>query len=462
MSTLLRAIEKMDSLLEKEEIKCHLEKYSNSYVVELLRQSTDGVRKAILEGDITCEEAIYPAILEHFNYFLTKDDHRLKEVINGTGIVLHTNLGRALLSDKIMEKVTSIATNYSNLEMDLESGKRGERYTEIVKILKSLTGCEDALIVNNNAAAVLLILNSLCKGKEAIVSRGELVEIGGSFRIPEVMASGGTSLKEVGTTNKTHLKDYATAISEETGMIVKVHTSNFVISGFEDSVTSKELVELGETCGIPVYFDLGSGSLYDLSKINDTIKEPTVKSLVAEGLDLLSFSGDKLLGGPQCGIILGKKKYIDQLKENQLLRAIRVDKLTLSALFATLLEYKDEEKVLLKNPTLYQLSLKEDVLEKKAKKFLSLLKKQVPSLTCKLLKTTSLAGGGALPGIVFPSLCVAIEGINAQKIYDDLRQGNHSIVGRICKEMYLLDVRTLKDKEFPVIAEAIKNWVESQ
>ena len=326
---LFRNIPKVDVLLEKESIQNLIRLYSRDTVVEAIREETEGLREFIK----TCEdedeavhrtEELVPNVERHVVKMHTPD---MRPVINGTGTILHTNLGRAPISMEHMEYVASVATGYSNLEYDLEAGRRGERYSHFEELLCKITGAEAAMAVNNNAASVMLILNTIGKGKEIVVSRGELVEIGGKFRVPDVMEQSGATLVEVGTTNKTHFSDYENAITEDTSALLKVHTSNYRIVGFTENVPIAELVPLGEKYDIPVIEDLGSGVLIDLAKYG-LEHEPTVQESIQAGADVVCFSGDKLLGGPQAGIIVGKKKYIDRMKKNQLTRALRIDKFT--------------------------------------------------------------------------------------------------------------------------------------
>lgn len=455
MQELLKTIPKIDILLEDTEIKLKIETSGRWAVINALREATGKVRAEILSGVVTDKESILPLVFEYINTNLSKESPTLRRVLNGTGTVLHTNLGRSILSAKAQEELRKISVGYSNLELDLDSGQRGSRYTPLVPLLKELTGCEDALIVNNNAAAVLLVFNTLAANKEAIVSRGELVEIGGSFRIPAVMSLGNVNLTEVGTTNKTHLSDYADALTENTGMIAKIHTSNYVLKGFTASVSVEELSTLSRSHNVPLYCDLGSGSLIDLKAYNGNINEPTIPFLIKNNVDLVSFSGDKLLGGPQCGIIVGKKSYIELLKKNQLLRTLRVDKFTLAALYGTLLDYRNPEEVLKTNKTLAMLSITKDELLAKAEDLLKLLEEALPALSVEIIETTSLAGGGSLPEVEFPSYALTFPELNAQEAYDQLRQGTPALIGRIFKNRFILDVRTLDPSEYPTVISSL-------
>ena len=339
MKELLRKIPKVDELLRLPALAEVIAACGDRAVVEAIRAELDALRQGILRGEICTLPETTDLCCRIGKRAQRASLSSFRRVINGTGILLHTNLGRACLSEKAAKAVYEASKAYSNLEYDLDSGKRGSRYSHVEAILCRLTGAESALVVNNNAAAVLLTLSALTQGGEVPVSRGELVEIGGSFRIPEIMESCGARLKEVGATNKTHLHDYERAIHNSTKALMKVHTSNYRIIGFSQTPALAELVELGHRHGLPVIEDLGSGCLLDLKQfgIHD---EPSVQDSIRAGVDVVSFSGDKLLGGPQAGIILGKKKYLDILKKHPLNRAMRVDKMTLAALEATLKSYE--------------------------------------------------------------------------------------------------------------------------
>ena len=353
----------VDEVIGNKEIENLLKEYPRSMVVEFTREAIANKRKEIVKlSDISNGFNIDIKNIIEYIVNKTKLEYSLslKNVINGTGTVIHTNLGRSLLSEEIKDEVWKLSSRYSNLEYNLEQGERGSRYSHITDIIKRLTNAEDVLIVNNNAAAVLLVLNTLARDGEAIVSRGELVEVGGSFRIPSIMELSGAKLIEVGSTNKTHLFDYEENINENTKVLMKVHTSNYKIIGFTESVSIDKLSSLGDKYNIPVIEDLGSGVLIDLSKYGLSY-EPTVLDSIEKGIDIVTFSGDKLLGGPQAGIIVGKKKYIDKMKKNQLTRALRVDKLTISALEATLRLYLDEEKAIKNIPTLKMLTYKIEI-----------------------------------------------------------------------------------------------------
>ncbi len=389
----------------------------------------------------------------------------LRPVINATGVVVHTNLGRSLLTKEIFEEIFDVAVNYSNLEYDLEKGKRGSRYSHVEAILCELTGAEAALVVNNNAAAVLLTLETLAKGKEVIVSRGELVEIGGSFRIPDVMARSGAILKEVGATNRTHLRDYENAINENTALLMKVHQSNFAVVGFTKKVSIRELKELGKRHEIPVIEDLGSGNLVDLTPYG-FIHEPTVQESLRAGADLVTFSGDKMLGGPQAGIIVGKRELVERIKTNPMNRAVRIDKLTLAGLEAVLRIYRDPKKALKEIPTLRMLTMSFDETKRRARRLLRLIKAKVGDEALELgyRDTTSRVGGGAMPLQVLKSRAVFIKSARRELpvslVEKRLRSERIPIITRIEDEGIIFDTRTIKDEEFKLIADSIKRVIE--
>ncbi|WFF73134.1 L-seryl-tRNA(Sec) selenium transferase [Proteiniclasticum sp. QWL-01] len=388
---------------------------------------------------------------------LAEHETSLKKVINGTGIVIHTNLGRSLLPEVVRDALLDAAFSYNNLEYDLKSGQRGSRYTHLESTIKELTGAEDVLVVNNNAAAVMLALNTMVQGREAIISRGELVEIGGSFRVPEVLKMSGGFLREVGTTNKTHLYDYEEAICEETGILLKVHTSNYHIIGFTETVDGRDLAELGRKHDIPVVEDLGSGLFVDLSKYGLEY-EPTVRDTLAKGVDVVTFSGDKLLGGPQAGIIVGRKKYIQAMKKNQLTRALRVDKMTISALEATLRLYLDEDRAMAAIPTMRMLTLTLEELAHRAEVLYRNLLRKVKTCHLDVVDCQSQVGGGSLPQERLPSRAVTIVPMNMSlnDFERRMRLGKYHVIGKIHKERYELDVRTFLEGDMEKIVDAVK------
>ncbi len=381
----------------------------------------------------------------------------LDRVINATGVVLHTNLGRAPLGPSALARVALVAARYSNLELDVRTKTRGSRYEHVDPLLARLSGAEASLVVNNNAAAVLLALESLARGREVVVSRGELIEIGGAFRIPDIMARSGAQLVEVGTTNRTRLADYAAAITPETALLLKVHPSNYRVVGFTESVPTAELAELGRTRGVPVLEDLGSGCFLDLRPWG-LPREPTVPETVAAGADLVTFSGDKLLGGPQAGLVVGRRALVARLRENPLNRALRIDKLTLAALEATLRAYEDPATAAREIPTLRMLSEAAEVVRRRARRVLG----RVPAparrtLGLAVVADRSEVGGGALPLAALPTAALALgtPARPATALDAALRAGRPPVIGRIADERLLLDCRTVMDDEVPALAAAL-------
>ncbi len=455
----LRALPKVDELLKQPKIAQLMDNYPRIAVIKSIRNSLEFLRQDILNERlkemISTEEVIDRISIEIENNM----NYSLRRVINGTGVIIHTNLGRSLLSENVIQHVGEIASGYSTLEYNTEAGERGLRYTHIERLIMDLTGAEGALVVNNNAAAVMLALSTVAYGKEVLVSRGELVEIGGSFRVPEVMKISGAQLAEVGTTNKTHYKDFKNAICETTGAILKVHTSNYRIVGFTHEVEIEELVKLGNEENIPVVMDLGSGTFIDLTEFGLS-KEPTILEQVNKGVDVLTFSGDKLLGGPQAGIIVGKKKYIDLIKKNQLTRALRVDKMTIAALEATLLSYFDLEEAKETIPTLNMITQTYLQIIERANLLYDLIthKSEV-----ELIDGESQIGGGTYPIDRLKSVTLAINpsNISVDRFSYRLRMLKTPIISRIANERIILDIRTLLDKDFEYIAKSINELLES-
>ncbi len=456
MNKNLRNLPGVDHLLENAKKDDGFSDIPRSVILDSLRQVLDGMRKDILAG---ADTVITDDIILSKARSLSKEKikPRLVSVINATGVVLHTNLGRALLCDDALSHIAAIAKTYSNLELNIETGKRGIRYEAVDGLICELTGAESAIVVNNNAGAVLLALNTLARNKEVIVSRGELVEIGGSFRVPDVMEKSGCILKEVGTTNRTHLRDYETAASEKTGLFLKVHTSNYKIEGFTASVALKDLAALGQKKGVCVMEDLGSGTLIDFSKYG-LPHEPTVGDAVRSGADVVTFSGDKLLGGPQAGIIVGKKESIDRIRKNPLTRALRIDKLTLAALESTLKLYRDEEKAIKDIPTLRMLTLPFTDIAKKADTLFQAIQKDVGSLVdIKFSDMNSRPGGGSFPELDLPTRCVTIQPLNVSvsKLENAMRLSIPAIIARIEDNRYILDPRTIQDGEETIISSTL-------
>jgi L-seryl-tRNA(Ser) seleniumtransferase len=384
--------------------------------------------------------------------------YKLRQVVNATGVILHTNLGRAPLCPEAIERIVEVGRGYSNLEFDLARGERGLRYDHVGELICRLTGAPDALIVNNNAAAVLLVLNTLADGREAIVSRGELIEIGGEFRIPEVMAKSNSILREVGTTNRTRLSDYEKAIGPDTGVILKVHTSNYRIVGFTEEADLVSLVALGKKNNIPVFDDLGSGCLVDLDRYG-LEHEPTVREVLATDVDVVTFSGDKLLGGPQAGIIVGEKDIIARIKKNPLNRALRIDKFTLAALEATLMHYLVPEEAATKLRTLKALTEPAPDVKKRAGKLLQKIRRAgIPGITAGLGQAVAAAGGGSLPAQNIPSTVVSVRSdkLTPARLEAGLRRAPVPVLVRVDENEILIDLRTVTESEFGFITDALK------
>jgi len=427
-----------------------------SVIRDAIRNSLDHIRQDIL-ADIKASTSHDTILFAAHILAKEKIRSRLVPVINGTGVVLHTNLGRSLLCEDALNNIRQVAQSYSNLELNIDTGKRGIRYEAVDDLICELTGAQSAIVVNNNAGAVLLALNTMAKDTQVVVSRGELVEIGGSFRVPDVMTKSGCILKEVGTTNRTHLRDYEDAISDATGLFLKVHASNYKIEGFTASVSLKDLVLLGKKKDIPVMEDLGSGTLIDFSKYGLPL-EPTIADSVCSGADIITFSGDKLLGGPQAGILVGQKQTIDQIKSNPLTRALRIDKLTLAALESTLKLYRDEETAIQKIPTLRMLTISFEDICKKADRLFKTIKETIGSLAeIELAHLDSRPGGGSFPELSLASLCITIQPkkISVSKLEMRMRLSTPSIIGRIEDNKYILDPRTIQDGQQAVISSTL-------
>ncbi|KGF07839.1 L-seryl-tRNA(Sec) selenium transferase [Ezakiella coagulans] len=455
-------IPKMDEILGRDKIKILSDSVDIEAIKDLANDILNGFRNDIRNGITEDEldrkiERLDDDIIESFSSL--KED-RLRPLVNATGTVIHTNLGRSLISKDMVSSIENILLGYSNLEFDLEKGVRGLRYSHIESLITKVTGAEAAMVVNNNASAVLLVLSEFAKGKEAIISRGELIEIGGSFRIPDVMEASGCELREVGTTNKTHLFDYERAINENTGVILKVHTSNYRVVGFTEDVKAFELKKLANDNELPLIEDLGSGVLVNLEEYG-LMHEPTVQESVESGIDIITFSGDKLLGGPQAGIIIGKKKYIDRLKRNQLTRALRVDKMTIKLLEEIFKVYLYEKDPVKKIPTLNMITKsKENILED-SKKVSKGLKKL--GYEAEVVEDYSEVGGGSLPTEKLPTYVVKVsdDELSEGEIDYRLRHLKYPVVGRIHKEYFIIDPRTFIDDDVKRVISAFKEIKES-
>ena len=451
---LLSQIPAINKILLLDEVKSLIQEYSEVGVKSAIKNYIDEIKQEILNEELHEVPSLEKIVEVVTQIVKSEDKNSLRRVINATGTILHTNLGRSLLSQKIKENIESVAFNYSNLEFDIDNKKRGSRYVHLIDIIKKLTGAEDVLVVNNNAAAVLLTLNTLVKDKEIVVSRGELVEIGGAFRIPEIIKLSGGNPVEVGTTNKTHLKDYENAITDNTGALLKVHTSNYKIVGFTKEVSNEEISYLARENELVSINDLGSGQFVDFSRFGLPY-EPTVKEVLDSGIDIVTFSGDKLLGGPQAGIIVGKKEYIEQMKKNQLTRALRVDKMTLAALEATLKLYLDEKEALEHIPTLHMISLSKERLFEKAE----VLKTRLSDLDFKITIAEDKAevGGGSYPASYLDSVVVKLEHprLSATDIERRLLEVEIPIITRIKDNELIFDMRTLRTREFDLVKQAL-------
>ncbi len=445
--SLLRDLPSVEKLLGTPALRPILARYNRTYITDLIRQVLEALRQDILSGIHTTPLA-EPDLVERITTRLRREDQSpLRSVINATGTVLHTNLGRALLAQEALDAMVRAASTPVTLEYDMSRAGRGDRDDLVEAELTALTGAEAATVVNNNAAAVLLALNTLAEGQEGIVSRGELIEIGGSFRIPEVMRKSGVVLREVGTTNRTHPHDYASAISDRTGVLLKVHTSNYRIVGFTAEAGLEELVAIGKERGVPVMEDLGAGALIDLAQYG-LPKEPVVAERVARGADVVTFSGDKLLGGPQAGLIVGRTAWVDKIKKNPLKRALRLDKLTLAALSATLRLYRRSPQLHRDLPTLRWLTRPVDDMETLAAQAVPLIQQALGSaFSLSVEDATAQIGSGALPEEELPSTVIAVRhsALSAEKIAQRFRQADPPILGRIHNDTFLLDLRGIFD-----------------
>lgn len=458
---LLRRLPSVDELMRREALRPWLERLPRRLVVRVVRDAIDELRQTILRQPDTAEwsegECLRAAERRACEMLKEAARYRLRPVINATGVILHTGLGRAPLAPAAIENLTRVASGYCSLEIDLASGERGRRTALVRDLLCELTGAEAATVVNNNAAATLITLATLARGREVIVSRGELIEIGGSFRLPEIMEASGARLREVGTTNKTRLSDYARAIGPETAALLKVHTSNYRIVGFTQSVPLEDLVSLGRQHDLPVVDDIGSGALLDLSSFG-LADEPVAAKSIRAGADLVLFSGDKLLGGPQAGLIVGRKHLVERIERHPLARAFRVDKLTLAALEATLRLYLDDRAALQQVPVLRMLSESEDKVRTRASRLLAVLE-AVPGIRrAELVRETAYVGGGSVPAQGLPTWVVRVQShaIGEEEFARRLRTGDPAVVARVHEGFVLFDARTIFDEEVDAIAGAVQ------
>ena len=445
-ATLLRELPSIDRLLNHARCAALLIRYNRDYVTQKFRAALDQLRANIRQGkgQLLNDDAILDQVEAQIEMESRPGHIR---VVNATGTILHTNLGRALLSRAAIDAMVAVAGTPINLEYDLVAGKRGKREETLQQLLVDLTGAEAATVVNNNAAAVLLGLNSLAQGKEVIVSRGELIEIGGAFRIPEIMAKSGAILREVGATNRTHPADYEDAINENTALLLMVHTSNYKVVGFTAEVTLEQMVAIGKQHSLPVMEDLGSGALIDLSKYG-LPKEPLVGERIAAGADVVTFSGDKILGGPQAGLMVGKKELIGKINKNHLQRALRCGKLTLAALEATLRRYRQSPNIVAEIPTLRAFTRPVDEVRAMGQSVLPRLETALgKDFQLALQDSTSQIGSGAMPTEELPTVVITIENtkLSANAIAKKFRQADPPIIGRIQDDKFLLDLRTIFD-----------------
>ncbi len=462
---LLRSLPGVDHILELTKADPYFKTVPKTVLTHSIRDVIENLRTEILKNphDIAQEKLTDAFILKSVKAFTQKTlAPNLVRTINATGVVVHTNLGRSILAEDALENIHLIASRYSNLEFDLAGGKRGSRYSAVKDILCEISGAEAAMVVNNNAGAVLLCLETIARDKKVIISRGELVEIGGSFRIPDVMAKSGGILCEVGTTNRTHLRDYENAIDNDTGLLLKVHKSNYSVVGFSAEVSLNRLVALGEKYQIPVMEDLGSGTFIDFSTYG-LPKEPTVQESVLSDADVITFSGDKLLGGPQAGLIVGKKDIIDAIKKNPITRALRIDKLTLAALECTFRFYREKETAINAIPTLRMLTLPIEQIKQKAQQLKKRLKNiNDDRLQIELINLSSRAGGGSLPLLELPTQCVGVKvtELSVNAIERFLRDQTPPLIGRIDEDYYIMDLRTIQNDELVLIETAFKRLLE--
>ncbi|MBC8382880.1 MAG: L-seryl-tRNA(Sec) selenium transferase [Candidatus Cloacimonetes bacterium] len=456
----LRKIPGVDTLMKNSEIKKLISEYGEELAVFSIRKVLGEIREAVMKGKkLPQNDRILNRIRKKVYHIGTCS---LKPMINATGVVLHTNLGRAPLGSALTEEVAKIIEGYSNLEFDLEKGKRGHREDHITDLVTFITGAEDAVVVNNNAAGVYLSLKTFCENKEAVISRGELIEIGGSFRIPDIMQQSGAKMVEVGTTNRTRLSDYEAALTEETAVLFKAHKSNYYIKGFSEEIEIEKLAECAHAHGLVCIYDLGSGLLRKPKGL-PLSTEPDVRSAIRSGADLVMFSCDKLLGGPQAGIVAGKKEYIQKLKKSPLMRVLRVGKMTLAALSEVIRCYLKDETLLTNVPVFRMLDQKKDELKKKAKEFSQLLSKE--NISNKIIDNIARCGGGTLPQVEIPSYAVQLDlsksKLSPEQLYHKLLQLDKPILGILREGSLLFDMFTLDKDQTTEIAKQIKKMIQT-
>lgn len=459
---LLRNLPKIDEVLKDQRLFAFFEDTPREWIVESVRERIDEMRKEIIESEEEYFQLAHEDMIDRvIDKLLEKRQRSLRRTINATGVVLHTNMGRAKLSEAACRNLMDVARNYSTLEYNVKKGARGSRHDHVEKLITKITGAEAAMIVNNNAAATMICLSSIAEGREVIVSRGELVEIGGSFRIPEIMKQSGASLVEIGTTNRTRIDDYKNAVTiEKTGALLKVHTSNYRILGFTAEATLPELVKLGKETKLPVIYDLGSGLMVDLRAYG--IEEPTVIDSLKTGIDVILFSGDKLLGGPQCGVIAGKKEYINNMKKHPLARILRVDKLTLAAMEETLRSYLDMGKAINEIPVLSMITVHPDILKGRAEKIAEKLAHLTDIYKIQIVESEDQVGGGSAPTVLLKGYAITITSdySTPAKLERELRSWQIPIITRIYKDRVYLDIRTISDEEGELIITALTSHAD--
>ena len=466
MSEVYKALPAVEQVLQLDSTAVFLERYRRDYITDLIRQVLKRLRAQpdLLEGESTRESVLLWVERELAASVARDANISLRRVINASGVILHTGLGRAPLPRQALEAVQEAAAHYCNLELDLASGQRGSRISHVEDLICWAARSEAATVVNNNAAAVLLMLNTLARDRQVIVSRGELVEIGGSFRVPDIIAASGATIREVGTTNRTHLRDYAEAVTADTALILVVHPSNYRVQGFTCQPDLEELVDLGRKAELPLVYDLGGGVLEDMERWG-LPHEPVVDQCLQAGLDLVSFSGDKVLGGPQAGIIAGRRKYIEPIMDNPLMRTLRCDKLILAALEACLRLYRlTPDKLQAAHPVLRMMTTPVRHLEQRAQTLLAALSEPVREHLCPVLEESrAQAGSGTLPLEEFESRALGLtpQSGNAEDLARRLRLGRPSVLGRINQERFILDMRTVRDDEVAPLAAALNQIAQS-
>ena len=445
----LRKIPSVNELLESPPLRKLVDRLSHNVVVDGVRRFLDDMRHQVQSAAVEIAPTSVTELAERVaRRILQRQPAPLGPVVNATGILLHTGLGRAPLAEEALEEMAAVARDYANVELDLAGGKRSRRTLEVAALLGELTGAEAALVVNNNAGATMLALAALAAGREVIVSRGQLIEIGGNYRLPDVMAASGAVLREVGTTNRTWIDDYDRAVTEQTAALMLVHTSNYVVAGFSESVGLEELVELGRRRELPVIHDIGSGAMIDFARFGFAA-EPVAPQSIKAGADLVLFSGDKLLGGPQCGIILGRRALVEQIEKHPMARALRVGKLTLAALAATLRLYRDPEKALHRIPLLQLLGTSVENLKNRAERLAPQMEATGAAQTAEPVAGVTYLGGGSIPTQQLATWCVAIRpaGRSVDQLAAALRRGKPPVVGRVHEDRLLLDLRSVLPRQ---------------